>query len=139
MPGKVIIAAEISSIASISFPNIIRNTFKKVSTPQLQKDLFEHITLEKIPKKYIDNITKIFINSTGRFVSGEAKADCGLTGCKTIVDIYGGWRCHIGGAFSGKDPSKVDRSGAHMARFIAKNRIDLDLAWEKIDYLYLEM
>ena len=105
--------------------------------PQLQKDLLEHIILETIPEKYIDKKTRILINPTGRFVSGGAKADCGLTGRKLIVDTYGGWARHGGGAFSGKDPSKVDRSGAYMARYIAKNiiasgicdKIDVQLAY----------
>ena len=108
-----------------------------VMMPQLQKDLLEHNSLETIPEKYIDKKTRILINPTGRFVSGGAKADCGLTGRKLIVDTYGGWARHGGGAFSGKDPSKVDRSGAYMARYIAKNiiasgicdKIDVQLAY----------
>lgn len=103
-----------------------------ISTSQLRKDLLKTVILETIPEKYIDKNTQIFINPTGRFVSGGAKADCGLTGRKIIVDTYGGWGRHGGGAFSGKDPSKVDRSGAYMARYIAKNIVASGIC-EKVD------
>ncbi len=81
-----------------------------------------------IPWGWIDNDTRIFVNTTGRFVEGGPKADCGLTGRKIIQDTYGGMGNHGGGAFSGKDPSKVDRSGAYMARYIAKNIVAAQLA-----------
>ncbi len=76
----------------------------------------------------MDDKTKIFINSTGRFVVGGPKGDCGVTGRKIIVDTYGGVGSHGGGAFSGKDPSKVDRSASYMARYIAKNLVAAGLA-----------
>ncbi len=81
-----------------------------------------------IPYDLIDEDTRIFVNTTGRFVEGGPKADCGLTGRKIIQDTYGGMGNHGGGAFSGKDPSKVDRSGAYMARYIAKNVVAAGLA-----------
>lgn len=109
----------------------------KVEMAQLKQDLYDKVLSQVIPDKWIDENTKIFINPTGRFVSGGAKADCGLTGRKIIVDTYGGWGGHGGGAFSGKDPSKVDRSGAYMARYVAKNlvasgickRVDIQIAY----------
>src|SRR5690606_18147131 len=92
-----------------------------------QKELHVFITKEVIekviPKNLLDNETKIFINPTGRFVVGGPKGDSGLTGRKIIVDTYGGYARHGGGAFSGKDPTKVDRSASYMARYIAKNLV----------------
>ena len=76
-----------------------------------------------IGEKYLDENTKIFVNETGAFVTGGPQGDCGLTGRKIIVDTYGGVGSHGGGCFSGKDPSKVDRSGSYMARYIAKNLV----------------
>ena len=81
-----------------------------------------------LPAHWIDEDTKYFINPTGRFVIGGPQGDCGLTGRKIIVDTYGGMARHGGGAFSGKDPSKVDRSAAYLARYIAKNLVAANLA-----------
>jgi len=81
-----------------------------------------------VPNELIDDNTKYYINATGRFVLGGPHADCGLTGRKIIVDTYGGFAPHGGGAFSGKDPSKVDRSAAYMSRYIAKNIVAAGLA-----------
>jgi len=96
------------------------------------QDLAEAVKKEVIesvlPKEMVDKNTKIFINTTGRFVIGGPMGDCGLTGRKIIQDTYGGMGNHGGGAFSGKDPSKVDRSGAYMARYIAKNVVAAGLA-----------
>ena len=87
----------------------------------IKKDITENVIYKVIPKKMIDSNTKIFINPTGRFVIGGPLSDTGLTGRKIIVDTYGGYSRHGGGAFSGKDASKVDRSAAYMLRHIAKN------------------
>lgn len=87
----------------------------------LRKDIIEKVVKEIIPSELLDNETKYYINPTGRFVIGGPLGDSGLTGRKIIVDTYGGYSRHGGGAFSGKDPTKVDRSAAYMARFIAKN------------------
>lgn len=88
---------------------------------KIQEDIKKHVINEVIPSKLLDERTKYFINPTGRFVIGGPLGDSGLTGRKIIVDTYGGYSRHGGGAFSGKDPSKVDRSGTYMARHIAKN------------------
>jgi S-adenosylmethionine synthetase len=97
---------------------------------QIRKDIIEHVITPIIPANMIDSETKIHINPTGRFVIGGPHADTGLTGRKIIVDTYGGMGRHGGGAFSGKDPSKVDRSAAYMARYIAKNIVAAGLADE---------
>jgi S-adenosylmethionine synthetase len=88
----------------------------------------EEILKPVLPKKWIDKRTKFHINPTGRFVIGGPVGDCGLTGRKIIVDTYGGFARHGGGAFSGKDPSKVDRSAAYAARYVAKNIVAAGLA-----------
>ena len=97
-----------------------------------QKDLIEavrtHIIDPVLPKKWLHKGTKYHINPTGKFVIGGPVGDCGLTGRKIIVDTYGGWARHGGGAFSGKDPSKVDRSAAYAARYVAKNIVAAGLA-----------
>ena len=95
---------------------------------QLRKDIKEKVILKVIPEKYLIPETKIFVNPTGRFVIGGPKGDSGLTGRKIIVDTYGGYRPHGGGAFSGKDPTKVDRSAAYAARYAAKNIVAAGLA-----------
>ncbi|MDN5327622.1 MAG: S-adenosylmethionine synthetase [Candidatus Woesearchaeota archaeon] len=100
---------------------------EKVDIEKLREDIKTHV-IKPILKDYLTDDTKIWINSTGRFVLGGPAADTGLTGRKIIVDTYGGIGRHGGGAFSGKDPSKVDRSGAYMARYIAKNIVAANLA-----------
>ena len=95
----------------------------EVEQETLIKDIKEKVINATIPRKMMDEKTKIYINPTGRFVIGGPLGDTGLTGRKIIVDTYGGYACHGGGAFSGKDPSKVDRSAAYMLRYIAKNII----------------
>lgn len=92
-----------------------------VTLEQLQEAVMEECIKKTLPKEFIDDKTKYYINPTGRFVLGGPLADCGLTGRKIIVDTYGGHGAHGGGAFSGKDPSKVDRSAAYAARHVAKN------------------
>ena len=99
-----------------------------VSYRELRKTVIDKIVKAVIPAKLLDRRTIYHINPTGRFVLGGPHADCGLTGRKIIVDTYGGRGCHGGGAFSGKDPSKVDRSASYMARYIAKNIVAAKLA-----------
>ena len=92
-----------------------------VKWEQIQEDIRRHVMDVVLPAELIDENTKIYINPTGRFVIGGPNGDSGLTGRKIIVDTYGGWARHGGGAFSGKDPTKVDRSAAYAARYVAKN------------------
>ena len=93
----------------------------EVPLKTIERDLKKQVIQEVIPKQYVDSETKIFINPTGRFEIGGPHGDTGLTGRKIIVDTYGGYGAHGGGAFSGKDPSKVDRSASYFARYLAKN------------------
>jgi S-adenosylmethionine synthetase len=99
-----------------------------ISTKNLREAVMEEILKPVLPAKWIDKRTKYHINPTGRFVVGGPVGDCGLTGRKIIVDTYGGYARHGGGAFSGKDPSKVDRSAAYAARYVAKNIVAAGLA-----------
>jgi S-adenosylmethionine synthetase len=99
-----------------------------VSLETIQKDLHEHVIKPVVPQEFINAETKYFINPTGRFVIGGPQGDAGLTGRKIIVDTYGGYARHGGGAFSGKDPTKVDRSAAYAARYVAKNIVAAGLA-----------
>ncbi|MEZ5459489.1 MAG: methionine adenosyltransferase [Steroidobacteraceae bacterium] len=99
-----------------------------ISTKKLREAVMEEILLPVLPKKWLDKRTRYHINPTGRFVIGGPVGDCGLTGRKIIVDTYGGFARHGGGAFSGKDPSKVDRSAAYAARYVAKNVVAAGLA-----------
>ncbi|WP_054861650.1 methionine adenosyltransferase [Gracilibacillus sp. JCM 18860] len=100
----------------------------EVSLEKIKRDINEQVIQPVIPKELLDNETKYFINPTGRFVVGGPQGDAGLTGRKIIVDTYGGYARHGGGAFSGKDPTKVDRSAAYAARYVAKNIIAAGLA-----------
>ncbi|MBQ7577401.1 MAG: methionine adenosyltransferase [Synergistaceae bacterium] len=102
----------------------------EASLKQIRADIIEHVITPIVPANLIDHDTKIFVNPTGRFVKGGPMADSGLTGRKIIVDTYGGWVPHGGGAFSGKDPTKVDRSGAYMTRYAAKNIVAAGIADE---------
>ncbi|WP_432735672.1 methionine adenosyltransferase [Maridesulfovibrio sp. FT414] len=99
-----------------------------IEQAQIYEDIKREVILATLPADMVDEATKIYINTTGRFVIGGPMGDCGLTGRKIINDTYGGMGNHGGGAFSGKDPSKVDRSGAYMARYIAKNIVAAGLA-----------
>ncbi|MHC4524114.1 MAG: methionine adenosyltransferase [Planctomycetota bacterium] len=100
----------------------------EVKYSTLKKEIIEQVILPVLPKKLVDKKLIIHVNPTGKFIVGGPKGDCGLTGRKIIVDTYGGRGSHGGGAFSGKDPSKVDRSASYMARYIAKNIIAAGLA-----------
>ena len=100
----------------------------EVSYKKLRQGIIDKVIKPTIPARLLDKKTIYHINPTGRFVVGGPHGDCGLTGRKIIVDTYGGRGCHGGGAFSGKDPSKVDRSASYMARYVAKNIVAADLA-----------
>ncbi len=101
---------------------------EKVKYSKLRKDIVDKVIMPSLPKKLVDNKMIVHVNPTGKFVLGGPKADCGLTGRKIIVDTYGGRGSHGGGAFSGKDPTKVDRTASYMARYIAKNIVSARLA-----------
>ncbi|PWW08369.1 methionine adenosyltransferase [Paenibacillus cellulosilyticus] len=101
---------------------------EEVALEQIQADIREHVIAPVVPTEWLDEQTKYFINPTGRFVIGGPQGDAGLTGRKIIVDTYGGYARHGGGAFSGKDPTKVDRSAAYAARYVAKNIVAAGLA-----------
>ncbi|WP_102345217.1 methionine adenosyltransferase [Bacillus sp. Marseille-P3661] len=100
----------------------------EITLEQIKRNLIEHVIKPVVPSELIDENTKYFINPTGRFVIGGPQGDAGLTGRKIIVDTYGGYARHGGGAFSGKDPTKVDRSAAYAARYVAKNIVAAGLA-----------
>jgi len=114
----------------VSIDAVVLSTQHKdsVSNEDLREGVFEEIIKPVLPAEWITKDTKIFINPTGRFVIGGPVGDCGLTGRKIIVDTYGGMARHGGGAFSGKDPSKVDRSAAYVARYVAKNIVAAGIA-----------
>lgn len=99
-----------------------------VSLDKIRADIIANVITPIVPANYIDENTKIYVNPTGRFVTGGPNGDSGLTGRKIIVDTYGGYASHGGGAFSGKDPTKVDRSAAYMARYVAKNIVASGIA-----------
>jgi S-adenosylmethionine synthetase len=101
-------------------------------TDAARTEIIEHVALAVLPKKLIDRKTRFLVNPTGKFVVGGPQSDTGMTGRKIIVDTYGGWAPHGGGAFSGKDPTKVDRSATYMARHIAKNIVAAGLAREAL-------
>ncbi len=100
----------------------------EVEMEALRKDILEHVIRPVVPAELLDEQTKSYVNPTGRFVVGGPQGDSGLTGRKIIVDTYGGYGRHGGGAFSGKDPTKVDRSAAYAARWVAKNVVAAGLA-----------
>ena len=100
----------------------------EISLEQIRADIVEHVVKATVPDELLDEHTKIYVNPTGRFVIGGPQGDSGLTGRKIIVDTYGGIGRHGGGAFSGKDPTKVDRSAAYAARYVAKNIVAAGLA-----------
>ena len=128
--GKVQVTVEYEDEEPIRVDTIVISTQHNENTDLeiLKKDIKEKVINEVVPQELLDEKTKYFINPTGRFVIGGPLGDSGLTGRKIIVDTYGGYARHGGGAFSGKDATKVDRSAAYMARFIAKNIVANHLA-----------
>jgi S-adenosylmethionine synthetase len=121
--GKTQVTLEYENDVPVRIDAIVVSTQhdEKVKYKQLREAIIELVIEKSLPRKFIDKATKLHVNPTGRFVVGGPQGDCGLTGRKIIVDSYGGMGRHGGGAFSGKDPSKVDRSACYYGRFIAKN------------------
>lgn len=128
--GKTQVSVEYDGEKVVRVDTIVVSTQHSEGTTleQITKDIKEHVIAPVIPAEYLDGETKYFINPTGRFVIGGPQGDSGLTGRKIIVDTYGGYARHGGGAFSGKDPTKVDRSAAYAARYVAKNIVAAGLA-----------
>jgi S-adenosylmethionine synthetase len=114
----------------VGISNVVISTqhTEKVDHKEIEKFCIEKVIRKVLPKSMVNGTTEFLINPTGRFVIGGPQGDTGLTGRKIIVDSYGGWGRHGGGAFSGKDPSKVDRSAAYMGRWVAKNVVAAGLA-----------
>ena len=121
--GKTQITVEYDGNKPVRVDTVVMSTqhSPEVELSTIRADLIEHCIKETIPAELLDDATKIYVNPTGRFVIGGPAGDSGLTGRKIIVDTYGGYASHGGGAFSGKDPTKVDRSAAYAARYLAKN------------------
>lgn len=128
--GKTQVTVEYDDNKVLRIDTIVISTqhSEEVSQEQIRKDLMEHVIKAIVPAELLDDNTKYFINPTGRFVVGGPQGDSGLTGRKIIVDTYGGYGRHGGGAFSGKDPTKVDRSAAYAARWVAKNLVAAGVA-----------
>ena len=128
--GKTQVTIEYEGDTPVRVDTVVVSTQhdEKVTLEQIRKDMVEYVIKPIIPAELLDENTKYFINPTGRFVIGGPVGDSGLTGRKIIVDTYGGFSRHGGGAFSGKDPTKVDRSAAYYARYIAKNIVAAGLA-----------
>ena len=128
--GKTQVTVEYENEKPKRIHTIVVSTqhLEKIDLQRLREDIHDKVIDEVIPKELLDNETKYYINPTGRFVIGGPMGDSGLTGRKIIVDTYGGYSRHGGGAFSGKDPTKVDRSASYMARHIAKNIVANKLA-----------
>jgi len=128
--GKTQVTVEYDDNKPVRIDTVVISTqhSDQVTHDQIEKDILEKVIKTTIPANYLDENTKYFINPTGRFVIGGPQGDSGLTGRKIIVDTYGGYGRHGGGAFSGKDPTKVDRSAAYAARWVAKNLVAAGLA-----------
>ena len=128
--GKTQVTVEYEGDKPVRVDTIVVSTqhAEEVSLEQIQQDIKTHVIGPVVPAEWLDGETKYFINPTGRFVIGGPMGDAGLTGRKIIVDTYGGYARHGGGAFSGKDPTKVDRSAAYAARYVAKNIVAAGLA-----------
>ena len=128
--GKTQVTVEYDGETPVRIDAVVVSTqhAETVTQEQIHDDIMEHVIRPIIPENLLDESTKYFINPTGRFVIGGPVGDAGLTGRKIIVDTYGGYASHGGGAFSGKDPTKVDRSAAYAARYVAKNIVAAGLA-----------
>ena len=128
--GKTQVTVEYDGDRPVRIDTVVLSTQHNdtVTQEQLGEDMKKYVILPTVPADLIDENTKFYINPTGRFVVGGPAGDSGLTGRKIIVDTYGGYACHGGGAFSGKDPTKVDRSAAYAARYAAKNIVAAGLA-----------
>jgi S-adenosylmethionine synthetase len=128
--GKTQVTVEYEGDKPVRIDTIVISTQHgpEVSRDQIEKDMIEHVVNKIVPPDLLDENTRYLINPTGRFVIGGPQGDAGLTGRKIIVDTYGGYSRHGGGAFSGKDPTKVDRSAAYAARYVAKNIVAAGLA-----------
>lgn len=128
--GKTQVTVEYEDGKPVRVDTIVISTqhHPDVTQEQIRKDLLEHVVFPTVSSELLDEKTRYFINPTGRFVIGGPQGDAGLTGRKIIVDTYGGMARHGGGAFSGKDPTKVDRSAAYAARYVAKNVVAAGLA-----------
>lgn len=128
--GKTQVTVEYEDNKVIRIDTIVVSTQHGIDTTreQIEKDILEHVISKVVPAELLDENTKYYINPTGRFVVGGPQGDAGLTGRKIIVDSYGGYGRHGGGAFSGKDPTKVDRSAAYAARWVAKNLVAAGVA-----------
>ncbi len=128
--GKSQVSVEYDDDKVIRIDSVVISTQhnENISHKQICEDIKKHVIEAVLPENLLDEDTKYYINPTGRFVIGGPQGDCGLTGRKIIVDTYGGYASHGGGAFSGKDPTKVDRSGAYAARYVAKNIVASKIA-----------
>ena len=129
--GKSQVSVEYNEDGSVKrIDNVVISTqhSDSIEIGELRKSVIANIIKPTLPEELIDEETKFYVNPTGRFVIGGPVGDTGLTGRKIIVDTYGGYAAHGGGAFSGKDPTKVDRSAAYMARYVAKNIVAAGLA-----------
>ncbi|AUS10172.1 methionine adenosyltransferase [Laceyella sacchari] len=128
--GKTQVSVEYEDDKPVRIDTVVVSTqhAEEISLNQIKQDIQTHVINPIVPAEMMDEATKFFINPTGRFVIGGPQGDAGLTGRKIIVDTYGGYARHGGGAFSGKDPTKVDRSGAYAARYVAKNIVAAGLA-----------
>jgi len=128
--GKTQVTVQYDNGKPVRVDTIVVSTqhSEEITLEQIQNDIREHVIYPEVSAEWLDEETKFFINPTGRFVIGGPQGDAGLTGRKIIVDTYGGYARHGGGAFSGKDPTKVDRSAAYAARYVAKNIVAAGLA-----------